>query len=69
MSIELVMPSNHLLLCCPLLFLFSTFPSLGVFSNESALHIMWQVRGWQVVKTSLSSFKTLELYDNVGKVL
>ena len=35
MSIELVMPSNHLILCCPLLFLPSIFPSLRVFSNEA----------------------------------
>ena len=39
MSIESVMPSNHLILCCPLLFLPSIFPSIRVFSNESALHI------------------------------
>ena len=41
MSIELVMPSNHLFLCCPLLLLPSIFPSIRVFSNESALHIRW----------------------------
>ena len=41
MSIELVMPSNHLILCCPLLLLPSTFPSLRVFSNESVLCIKW----------------------------
>ena len=41
MSIELVMPSNHLILCCPLLLLPSTFPSIRVFSNESALCIRW----------------------------
>ena len=41
MSIELVMPSNHLLLCHPLLFLPSIFPSMRGFSNESALHIRW----------------------------
>ena len=41
MSIELVMPSNHLILCRPLLHLPSIFPSISVFSNESALHIMW----------------------------
>ena len=40
MSIELVMPSNHLILCCPLL-LPSIFPSTRGFSNESALHIRW----------------------------
>ena len=41
MSIELVMPSNHLILCLLLLFLPSIFPSIRVFSNESALHIRW----------------------------
>ena len=41
MSIELVMPSNHLILCHPLLFLPSIFPSNRVFSNESALCIWW----------------------------
>ena len=41
MSIELVMPSNHLILCRPLLLLPSIFPSTRVFSNESALHIRW----------------------------
>ena len=41
MPIELVMPSNYLILCCPLLLLPSIFPSVGVFSNESALHIRW----------------------------
>jgi len=41
MSIELVMPSNHLILCCPLLLPPSMFPSIRVFSNESVLHIRW----------------------------
>ena len=41
MSIELVMPSNRLILCCPLLLLPSIFPSIRVFSNESFLHIRW----------------------------
>ena len=41
MPIELVMPSNHLILCCPLLLLPSLFPSIRVFSNESALCIKW----------------------------
>ena len=41
MSIELVMPSNHLILCCPLLLLPSIFPSIRVFSNESALRVRW----------------------------
>ena len=41
MSIELVMPSNHLILCRPLLLLPSIFPSIRVFSNESVPHIRW----------------------------
>ena len=41
MSIELVMPSSHLILCCPLLLLPSILPSIRVFSNESTLHIRW----------------------------
>ena len=41
MSIELVMPSNHLILCRPLLLLPSMFPSIRVFSSESALCIRW----------------------------
>ena len=41
MSIESVIPSNHLILCHPLLLLPSIFPSLKVFSNESVLHVRW----------------------------
>ena len=41
MSIESVMPSNHLILCRPLLILPSIFPSIRVFSNESVLHMRW----------------------------
>ena len=41
MSIESVMPSNHLILCCPLLLLPSILPSIRVFSNESVLQIRW----------------------------
>ena len=42
MSIESVMPSNHLILCCPLLLLLLIFASIRVFSKESVLHIRWQ---------------------------
>ena len=41
MSIESVMPSSHLILCCPLLLLPPTPPSIRVFSNESTLHMRW----------------------------
>ena len=55
MSTESVMPSNHLLLCCPLLLLPSIFPSITVFSNEAALHISWP-KYWSFSLTiSLSS--------------
>ena len=40
-SIESVMPSNHLILCCPLLLLPSIFPSIRVFSNESVIYVSW----------------------------
>ena len=45
MFIESVMPSNHLILCHPLLLLPSIFPSTGVFSTESAFHIWWSKYG------------------------
>ena len=51
MSIESVMPSNHLILCCPLLLLPSIFPSIMVFSNESALSIGWS-KYWSFSSTS-----------------
>ena len=41
MSVELVMPSNHLILCGPLLLLPSIFPSISVFSSELVLHVRW----------------------------
>ena len=44
-SIESVMPSNHFILCCPLLLLPSIFPSISVFSNESAVSIRWSSIG------------------------
>ena len=45
MSIELVTPSSHLILCCPLLLLPPIRPSIKVFSNESVLHIRWPKYG------------------------
>ena len=47
MSIEPVMPSNHLIFCCPLLLLPSIFPSIRVFSNDSVLRIRWP-KYWSV---------------------
>ena len=58
MSIESVMPSSHLILCHPLLLLPSIFPSIRVFSNESALHIRWP-KYWSFNEYSgLISFRT-----------
>ena len=48
LSTELVMPSNHLILCCPLILLSSIFLSIRVFSNESALRIRWPSIGASV---------------------
>ena len=56
MSIELVIPSNRFIVCCPLLLLPSIFPSIRVFSNESALHIQWPNIG---VSASTSSFSII----------
>ena len=58
MSIKLVMPSNHLILCCPLLLLPSIFPSIRVFSNESALHIRWR-KYFTAIETMLQNFRSL----------
>ena len=57
-SIESVMPSNHLMLCRPLLLLPSIFPSIWVFSNESALHIRWP-KYWSFTFTISPSKRTL----------
>ena len=56
MSIALVMPSNHLILCCPLLLLPSIFPSTRVFSNESLLYIRWP-KDWSFSLSISSSNK------------
>jgi len=52
MSIELVMPLNHLILCCPLLLLPSIFPSTRVFSNESAVCLRWS-KYWSLSSASV----------------
>ena len=57
MSIESVMPSNHLILCRPLLLLPSIFPSIRVFSNESVLHIRWP-KYWSFSFTSVLPMNT-----------
>ena len=64
MSIELVMPSNHLILCCPLLLLPSIFPSIRVISNESALYIRWPKLEFQLQHQSFQwIFRVDVLYD------
>ena len=62
MSIESVMPSNYLILCHPVLLLPSIFPSIRVFSDESALHIRWPEYWWvlnmfKLEKSSIGTFK------------
>ena len=61
MSIESVRPSNHLILCCLLLLLPSIFPSIRVFSNESALHIRWP-KHWSL------SFKISPFNEHSGLI-
>ena len=58
MSIESVMPSNHLVLCHPLLLLPSIFPSIGVFSQESNLHIRWP-KNWSFSISSSNEYSAL----------
>ena len=60
-SIELMMPSNHLILCCPLHLLPSIFPNIRVFSNESALHIRWPKYWSFSFNTSPSNEYTIDL--------
>ena len=80
-SIESVVPSNHLVLCRPLLLLLSIFPSIKVFSNKSALHIRWPkdwsfsispsneysglILGWTLGWTGLISSQSKELLSRV----
>ena len=59
MSIEWVIPSNHLILCRPLLLLPSVFPSIRVFSNESVLRIRWQSIG----ASALASVLPMNIQD------
>ena len=66
-SSELVMPSNHLILCCPLLLLPSIFPSISVFSSESAFHIGWP-KYWSFsfsISCKLKGFKTVQMWAGV----
>ena len=65
MSIKLVMPSNHLILCHPLFLLPSIFSSIRVFSNESVLHIRWPKYGASASATVL--LKNIQ-WERVGDV-
>ena len=60
MSIESMMPSNHLIICHPLLLLPSSFPSIMVFTSESALHIRWP-KYWHFsfIKSHLNEYSRL----------
>ena len=58
MSIKSVMPSNHLILCCPLPLLPSIFPSIRVFSNELTLHIRW-TKYWSFSISSSNEYSGL----------
>ena len=62
-SIELVMLSNHLILCCPILLLLSVFPSIRVFSNELALRIRWS-KYWSFSFSNSPSNEYLGLFPS-----
>ena len=74
MSIESVMPSNHLILCHPLLLLTSIFPNVRVFSNESALLIRWE-EGAKVLEFQLQhqsyqgTYKSIKVLYYIPEVL
>ena len=68
MSIESVMPLNHLILCCPLLLLPSIFPSIRVFSNEPVLHIRWP-KYWSFSISPFNEYLTVWIIMNCGKLL
>ena len=67
MSIELVMPSNHLILCHPLLLLPSIFPSIRVFSNELALCIRW-LKYWSFSNSPSNEYSGLILLGLTGLI-
>ena len=70
-SIDSGMPSNHLILSCPLLLLPTIFPSIRVFSSESALHIMWP-KYWSFsfsVSFKLKGVKTVQMWAGVCTLL
>ena len=68
MSIELVMPSNHLILCCPLLLLPSIFPSIMVFSNELALTLNKYTFDSYTWCFNIDTSQSLMLIQGLGKI-
>ena len=71
MSVESVMPSNYLILCCPLLLPPSIFPGIRVFSNESVLHISWP-KFWSFSfsispsnEQQSQQFQNVEIFKNI----
>ena len=66
MSVESVMPTNHLILCCPLLLLPSTFPSISVFSNESTIHIRWP-EYWRFIFSPSNEYSGLISFSFLDK--
>ena len=67
MSIELVMPSNHLILCHPLLFLPSTFPSIRVSSNESAVPTRWP-KHWSFSFSPYNEYSRLTSFSLISLI-
>ena len=68
MSVESVMPSNHQILCHPLLLLPSTLPSIRVFSNESALPIRWP-KYWSPASTSVFPLHPNEKFPDAIRIV
>ena len=63
MSTELMMPSNHLILCHPLLLMPSILPSIRVFSSESALHIRWPVEGAEYMSNKGMNGEQMDIHQ------
>ena len=68
MSVKSVMPSNHLILCCPLLLLPSIFPCIRVFSNESARHIRW-LNYWSLSIRSSNEYSLLISFNTLSRLV
>ena len=65
MSIDSVMPSTHLTLCCPLLLLPSIFPRIRIFSIESVLHIRWpKYWSFSLIINSFNEYSGIFIYNN-----